>query len=152
MRIHTLFLGVAFVTLCGCATRDVSNPVPQSSTALNVARVQTAPDVPRCGGTNGVSISPCPLVLPKKTKGYAVFFVTGPGVINTYLNNDTEGFCYNKEGGEVCYLENLGSPPNYWQASSGTVCGKAKPVTFSAFGVNGLIGYAYLKVINKYCP
>ena len=112
---------------------------------------RVAPDRGKCGGTHGVSVSPCPLVLTKK-RGFAQFNVTGPGVVSAYLkDNQDVGYCYNGKGGEICYLQNLGSPPNYWQAESGPYCGRAKPLKFYAYGVSGYIGFGYLTVVNRDC-
>jgi|SRR5579862_1278721 len=112
-----------------------------------------APDAKKCGGTNGVSVSPCPLVIKKKSEGFTWFNITGAGVATSYLGSyQMSGTCYNKKGAAICTVQNLASPPTYWQANSGPNCGKARPLTFYAYGGSGFIGYGYLTIINKYCP
>ncbi len=150
MRFLAVIPLLALLTACGGQEVTGARGVAISPSD---AAADAAPDVQKCGGTHGVSVSPCPVVLSKKTRGYAVFFVNGRGVINVYLRGyQLEGNCYSKSGGEICSVENLGSPPNYWQAASGTDCGRAKTLKFYAYGVSGFIGVGYLRIINRYCP
>jgi hypothetical protein len=142
-------LGALAVFLSGCGTAQTS-AVPQG--AQSAAHRQLAPEGKGCGGTNGVSVSSCPIVLTKKTRGYYVFYVSGPGVETTYLKEyRDQGLCY-KKGEEICSIQDTGSPANYWQAAAGPYCGTAKRVTFYAYGAKGFIGIAHLKITNEYCP
>jgi hypothetical protein len=146
---YALFVG----SLSACGGQQLAMTGTDAIAAGEPIFPRVATRLKRCGGTNGVSVSPCPLVISKKSGGYAWFNVTGPGVATSYLENyQPEGYCYNKKGGEICYVQNLASPPTYWQASSGQDCGKAKPLKFYAYGGSGFVGYAYLTVINRYCP
>jgi hypothetical protein len=144
-------LGLGPLSACGgqqLAGTGTNTTAPGQSVFSRIA-----PPLGNCGGTHGVSVSPCPLIISKQSQGHAVFNVTGPGVINTYLKGyQLEGNCSNQRRGEICSVENLGSPPSYWGATSGPYCGKAKPLKFYAYGVSGFIGYANLEVINRYCP
>jgi hypothetical protein len=150
MRFLVILLAVTVLAACGGQQVTAAGPgviAPSQSIASKVA-----PDLKRCGGTNGVSVSPCPLIISKKSGGFAWFNVKGPNVGASYLRNyQYQGYCYNKKGAELCYVQNLASPPTYWQASSGSDCGKAKPLEFLAFGSDGFVGYGYLTVINRDC-
>lgn len=145
--------GLFIVALPACGGQQVAGTqtgaIPPGQTVLSAI----APDSKKCGGTNGVYVDPCPVIIKKKSKGFTWFNVDGPGVSVSYLKNyQMQGSCYNRNGGEICTLQNLASPPTYWQATSGPFCGKARPLKFYAYGGGGFIGYAYLTIVNKYCP
>lgn len=130
--------------------------ITEPALALTVsshASTLTAPDT-KCGGTGGVSVSPCPLVLSKRNGGLAQFSVTGPGVVTTYVwNFQVSSYCYDRQFAKICYVQNLGSPPTSWQATSGPACGQARRIHFSGYDASGvLVGRAYLEVINRDCP
>jgi hypothetical protein len=142
----------AFALLAACGGQQATGVGPAAVAPAQATASKIAPLIKRCGGTNGVSVSPCPLVVTKKTRGYAWFNVIGSGVVLSDLKGyQLKGFCYNRKGGEICSVQNLASPPTYWQASSGPHCGTAKPLKFYAYGTHGFIGYGYLEVINRDC-
>lgn len=148
MVTYALLLG----SLSACVGQQLAGAGAGVSAQVEATLSGVAPDRGNCGGTHGVSVSPCPLVLPK-SRAFAQFSVNGPGVVSAYLKDYQDvGYCYNRKGGEICYLQNLGSPPNYWQAESGPYCGRAKPLKFYAYGVSGYIGYGFLTVVNRDCP
>lgn len=100
-----------------------------------------------CGGTGGVKVTPCPIVLTGQTR-HIVVTVSGPGVVNSYLGG--LNYCRTHQ---LCYLaERVGSSQTKWQISSGRACGNAD-ILFK--GVNASaqqVGYAFLMFTNKYCP
>jgi hypothetical protein len=101
-----------------------------------------------CGGTGGVKVTPCPIVLTQHTKPGIVVTVSGPGVVHSYLGRIKACF-----SGHNCYnAERVGSSQTRWRITSGRACGRAD-VEF--LGVNARaqeVGYAFLMVTNKYCP
>jgi hypothetical protein len=144
---------LAIALLSACGGQQVAGNTAGVAPPGQPMFSKVAPDNKKCGGTNGVSVSPCPLIISKKSKGLAWFNVEGNGVVTSYLAGyQQEGNCYSKDGAEICSVQNLASPPTYWGATSGPHCGKAKQLTFYAYGVSGFIGYGYLRIINKYCP
>ena len=100
-----------------------------------------------CGGVRGVTVLPCPIRLTRHTKRGVVVTVSGPGVVNSSLGHITS--CYS---GQICYnAERVGSSQTQWRITSGEVCGGAI-VEFLGENVSGaVVGYAFLKVANKYC-
>lgn len=101
-----------------------------------------------CGGVGGVTVTPCPIRLTKRTKRGIVVTVSGPGVVNSYLGHITSCF-----SGQVCYnAERKGGNQTKWRISSGRYC-SAADVEFSGVNASGAeVGYFFLKVTNKYCP
>lgn len=101
-----------------------------------------------CGGTAGVKVTPCPIVLTRRTKPGIVVTVSGPGVVNSYLGQLNACF-----SGHNCYnAERVGNSQTRWRITSGRACGRAD-VEF--LGVNASaqeVGYAFLMVTNRYCP
>jgi hypothetical protein len=141
----------AVAGLCMLAACTAGSTVsPASSPDLPVAAGLLAAVTPAkdCGGVRGVKVTPCPLVLTKQTKPGVVVTVSGPGVVNSYL--EQLNACLN---GRLCYLaEREGSSQIQWRIKSGTACGGAD-IQIDAVNAQGKqVGYAFLKVVNKYCP
>jgi hypothetical protein len=153
MKFLAILPTLAFLAACGGQPSQsvfADGRIVPSSEAVPS---KISPGVKRCSGTNGVSVSPCPLIITTSNHGYAQFNVSGTGVVTSYLKGyEQTGLCYNDKREEICSVQNLGSPPTYWQAAHGPTCGKAKPLKFYAYGVTGFVGYGYLEVINQDCP
>ncbi len=100
-----------------------------------------------CGGTGGVTVTPCPVHLTRHTKPGIVVTVSGPGVVNSYLGKISG--CFN---GRICYnAEREGSSQTLWRMTSGRSCGRAD-VEFDGINASGqTVGYFFLKVANKFC-
>jgi hypothetical protein len=77
-----------------------------------------------------------------------VVTVNGPRVVNSYLGQLNACF-----GNKLCYnAEREGSSQVQWRITSGRDCGGAD-VEFLGVDANGHeVGYAFLKVNNRYCP
>jgi hypothetical protein len=141
-----LTLGVSLLAGCAASSQQAS----QSGSAIvpfthQVSLSSIAPDKLFCGGTNGVSVTPCPVKLTRKTRKTGVLVtVSGPGV--------TEAGIYYDACDEMCRYYTVGSNGIQWLIVSGSECGKAR-MGFNAVTTRGQpVGDGYLEVINKYCP
>lgn len=101
-----------------------------------------------CRGTGGVRVMPCPVRLTRHTKQGVLLTVTGPGVVNSYL--DELNGCFS---GKLCYnIERDGSSQIQWRLTSGKACGGAS-IEFDGVGASGReVGHFFLRVSNSYCP
>jgi hypothetical protein len=137
----------AMCMLAACTSGSMVSPAisPAVPVAAGLLAMTPAKD---CGGVRGVKVTPCPLVLTKQTKAGVVVTVSGPGVVNSYL--EQLNACFN---GRLCYFaEREGSSQIQWRIKSGTACGSAD-IQIDAVNAQGKqVGYAFLKVVNKYCP
>lgn len=101
-----------------------------------------------CNGVEGVTVTPCPITLTKNTKPGITVTVNGRDVFDSVLEKLTR--CSN---GELCYdLNRTGSGLTQWRVSSGRTCGVAHIKFFGLDSRHNRVGYAFLKVTNKYCP
>jgi hypothetical protein len=93
-------------------------------------------------------VTPCPIRLTKRTKSGIVVTVSGRHVVNSSLGRINACF-----SGKLCYnAERYGSSETQWLITSGQSCGGAD-VEFLGENASGhVVGYAFLKVANKYCP
>jgi hypothetical protein len=100
-----------------------------------------------CRGSGGVKVTPCPVRLTRQTKAGIVVTVSGPNVVNSYL--DQLNGCFSHKN---CYnAEREGSSQTQWRITSGEVCGAAN-VEFDGVDVHGTeVGHAVLKVLNDFC-
>jgi hypothetical protein len=118
--------------------------VPQVRGAGLSSSVVPAKD---CGGTGGVTVTPCPVRLTKDTKPGVVVTVSGPGVVSSYLGRING--CFN---GHTCYnAEREGSSETQWRITSGPSCGRADVEFEGVDASGGKVGYFFLKVANKFC-
>jgi hypothetical protein len=138
-----LWLAATLLTACGGAGQPSATAAAVPGLTLH-APPSFSPLTGHCGGTNQVRVTPCPVRLTSKNGMTGVVVtVTGPGITaaDTYPPSWT---C------SVCNIARLGSTWLQFTIKSGTYCG-TQEVTFA--GVNGpIVGYAYLRVKNKYCP
>jgi len=140
-RKYWLFV-VAAVLVAGCsgAPRGVSSNALTGALPLAPASLH-----PKCGGTNGVSVTPCPLRLVKGRHGGVHATVRGLDVFQAVLfDND----CTTKSG-RICLLDQ--ESPLVWLVKPGPNCGTADLV-FGAYDGNVFIGNGYLRVVNDRCP
>ncbi len=100
-----------------------------------------------CGGTDGVTVTPCPVHLTKHTRSGVLVTVGGPGVVGSSLGNLSGCF-----SGHKCYnAKREGGSQTQWRITSGRSCGAAD-VEFDAMNASGQqVGYFFLKISNKYC-
>ena len=100
-----------------------------------------------CGGTGGVTVTPCPVHLTKHTRSGVVVTVGGPGVVSSSLGHISGCF-----SGHKCYnAKREGGSQTQWRITSGRSCGAAD-VEFDAMNESGQqVGYFFLKISNKYC-
>ncbi len=101
-----------------------------------------------CHGTGGVKVTPCPIRLTRRTKQGILVTVSGPGVVNSYL--DKLNGCFS---GKLCYnIQREGSSQVQWRVTPGTACGGAS-IEFDGVNVSGgEVGHFFLRVSNRYCP
>jgi hypothetical protein len=143
------FAALAFgLTLFAACASGQQNSQPGSAVVPFTHQVNFSsivPDKPFCGGTGGVSVTPCPVKLTKKTrKKGVVVTVGGPGVAEAGIYYDS---CYPK-----CYYTNDGSSYLMYVIKSGPYCGDGR-MGFNAVNASGQpVGDGYLEVVNKYCP
>jgi hypothetical protein len=101
-----------------------------------------------CEGVRGVAVAPCPTVLTKDTKPGIVVTVSGSGVVDSVVEKlracSNDKICYN--------LSRAGSGLTQWRVTSGRACGVADVKFFGLDSAHNKVGYAFLKVANKYCP
>jgi hypothetical protein len=148
-----VILGFEAAMLSGC--EDSMRPTQSGSAALPSAQQKRIAPVklPRgCGGTNGVTVTPCPITLTSENGNSGILvIVSAPGIALSY---DYIG-CQGKGGGHFCSVAPYpgGGPTTHWTVCSGNKRGKGD-VVFEAYGPNPsqLIGYGSLRVINKYAP
>ena len=133
--------------LAGCSagqsvSQTTSSLVPPASGA---SAVRPNKD---CAGTHGVKVTPCPITLTRRNKGGVVVTVSGPGVNASYLEELNACFSH-----KICYnAQRQGSSAVQWRISPGLVCGAAD-IQFDAYaGASQLVGDAFLKSTNEYCP
>ena len=109
--------------------------------------VSVIPDTD-CKGVRGVEVTPCPVTLTNHTKRGVVVTVSGPGVVNSYV--DTLNSCSHNR---LCYnLQRERSSQTQWRITHGRDCGRAD-IEFDAVDSRGKeIGHAFLDVVNQYCP
>jgi hypothetical protein len=136
--------GLSALAACTSGQLLSQGPVP----APPQARVQSAIDPDKnCGSAHGVTVTPCPVRLTKHTKSGIVVTVSGPGVVNSYLGS-LNG-CFNAK---LCYnAERVGSSQTQWLITSGRSCGGADVEFLGVDALGEQVGYAFLKVANKYC-
>jgi hypothetical protein len=101
-----------------------------------------------CQGVGGVTVVPCPIALTEDTKSGIVVTVSGSGVVDSVVEKLSA--CSN---GKVCYkLNRADSSLTQWRVASGRACGVADIKFFGLDSAHNRVGYAFLKVANKYCP
>ena len=101
-----------------------------------------------CNGTGSVKVTPCPIVLTKNTKRGFVVMVSGPGVVNSYLEDLNDCLKH-----QLCYnAEREGSSQTQWRMTSGRACGRAEVEFTGVNAANSEVGHAFLKLTNEYCP
>jgi hypothetical protein len=148
-RCVTLAALAGLFTLAACTSEQ---PLSQGGLsgvpAPPQARVQSAIDPDKnCGSAHGVTVTPCPVRLTKHTKSGIVVTVSGPGVVNSYLGSLND--CFNAK---LCYnAERVGSSQTQWLITSGRSCGGADVEFLGVDALGEQVGYAFLKVANKYC-
>ncbi|HEY6327579.1 MAG TPA: hypothetical protein VIW73_13825 [Candidatus Cybelea sp.] len=100
-----------------------------------------------CGGSGGVRVAPCPIVLTRHTKAGIVVTVSGPNVVNSYLTQlngcSHHKFCYN--------AHRAGSSYTQWRITSGKDCGGADVGFDGVDGQGTEVGHASLEVSNRFC-
>ena len=132
----------AAVLVAGCA----GAPHRVSSNAL-IGALPLAPASlnAKCGGTDRVSVTPCPIRFAQRRHGTVLALVRGPDVVQAVLfkNNCSTG------AQRTCLLEQ--ESPVEWSVKPGPNCGTANLVFY---GYDGplFIGNGYLKVVNEWCP
>lgn len=146
-RICALAVVAAALALTGCT---LGREAPGSS-AIGAVPAKSSSSVSPdkgCGGANGVTVTPCPIRLDRHTKRGVVVTVGGHRVVNSYLGRINA--CI---GSKLCYYaERYGSSETEWLITPGRDCGNAD-VEFMGENADGkVIGYAFLKVSNRYCP
>lgn len=130
--------------LAVCALAACSSAQPVSQPAIP-ALLQ--PDK-NCGSTHGVKVAPCPIRLTRHTKSGIIVTVSGPGVTSSYLGELNACF-----SGKLCYYaERVGSSETEWLFTSGKACGGADVELYGVNASGQKIGYAFLKLTNRYCP
>jgi hypothetical protein len=143
MNTHFGRLGVvvSLALLAACASNQQTL---QSGSAVVPQAPLMVPDHGHCGGTKGVNLTPCPVKLTSSSS--VIVTVKGRGIKNSGVI---------KSCGDICgYSAYGGSSDHYtrWQISPGIDCGIAELKFVAWNGADHLVGYGYLKVVNKYCP
>lgn len=90
------------------------------SSPNQVTNLEPEKKLAACGGTNGVSVSPCPVTLTKHAQSGVVVTVSGPGVTSSAMKKNHCG------GGRmaVCYFARLrGSDHTQWLVTPRHKCG-----------------------------
>jgi hypothetical protein len=145
LLLAALAFGLTLLPACASGQQGSQSGSPVVPSTHRVGPSSIVPDRFFCGGTGGVSVTPCPVKLTKKTrKTGVVVTVGGPGVAET-------GIYYN-----ACYPRCSLAPVTVYSlqyvVTSGLYCGKGR-VGFNAVKANGQpVGDGYLEVENKYCP
>lgn len=146
MRLKYAVLILTGSLLAGCAgSGGTLNPNSTNAANLHVSNLQAA-IARQCGGTNGVSVTPCPVRFTKAHHASVETFVKGPGRIVTSLVLFSNCFV---NGQQYCILKQVG--PLEWVVKPGSACGAANAV-FGAYDGPFLTGYGYLKILNSWCP
>jgi hypothetical protein len=139
---------VSFCLIAACAPGQTafqsgSGIAFPSAAGFRAVAVTPATD---CRGTGGVTVTPCPIELTKKTKAGIVVTVSGPGVVDSIVEKSNP--CFN---GKVC-VNRDGSGLTQWRITSDKSCGNADIKFLGLNSRHNRVGYALLKVANKYCP
>ena len=147
-RVSVVAAAAALFALSACTQgqqpSQAGSAVPQAGGASHSSPVTPAKD---CGGTGGVTVTPCPVRLTKHTKGGIVVTVSGPGVVSSHLG--TIKGCFS---GYTCYkVKREGGSETQWRITPGGYCGRAD-VEFDGVDASGeQVGYFFLGVRNKHC-
>lgn len=144
------FLAMGFVlslVACGSSRQTASSGTGTMPAVLVAGLRSVQPDGQFCSGTHGVSVTPCPIRLMRKTrKTGIVVTVVGAGVVSASV---APGEC---GAGSTNGCNATPITATKFQITSGSAC-VTNELTFSAYKTsNQLIGYGYLRVFNRYCP
>jgi hypothetical protein len=155
-----LTVGVFLLAACSSGQQG-----PQANSFLVPTAQENVKSAPMaknfCAGTYGISVTPCPIRLIRKTlKTGVVVTLHSQGAPIALVE---PGGCTVYSGGKICYATPVTSNDAQFTMCSGTVIARGQ-ATFTAYsrtasGQYQYIGTAYLKVINKvrgrgvaYCP
>lgn len=151
VRAINVFTALAgLFTLAACSLGQQSSQsgspiVPFASSAEFRATLAPEED---CRGFHGVAVAPCPILLTKDTQSGIVVTVSGPGVVDSTARKRP---C---SKGKLCYHINRANSAdlNQWRLTSGRYCGAADIEFFGLDSLRKKVGYAFLSIINMYCP
>lgn len=131
--------------LASCSTAAAPATVPSEQAFAPTATrplSKVAPDE-GCGGTGGVKVRPCPVILTKR-KDTVVVAVSGPKVDDSAF---VETGC---EKRNVCTIGQFTSNSLKWFVYAATKCGSAVIYAYG-YAVSQEVGIGHLKVINEDC-
>jgi hypothetical protein len=100
-----------------------------------------------CRGVHSITVTPCPILLTNHTKPGVVVTVGGPDVVDSIAQKRA---C---EDGKLCYnINRANSGLTQWRITSGRNCAVADIKFFGLDSAHKKMGYAFLRITNKYCP
>jgi hypothetical protein len=149
MRERIFAVSIAGLVLVSCSADQQLSQGGLSAASLSPdnSAASRAPEH-TCGGSHGVMVTPCPVMLNKKTPNGVVVTVGGPGVFGSALERG--GGC---EQSQTCILQQQGgSRSTTWLVTSGSICGTVEQGFVGLDNAGFTIGVGWLKIVNKYCP
>jgi hypothetical protein len=138
----SIAFGMTASLLVACGTSeqlgsDAGINPPQASSMQTAA--QTSSDV-TCGGTNGVRVHPCPVVLEKAR--YVDMSSSGPGVVNEAWGG--------KSCKTICKFGIV--KRNVYRILAGRKCGTVSDLVMYGYNdLDQIVGKAYFQVTNDDC-
>lgn len=135
-------LALSTFLLVACGGSEQARPgagiVPPQARSVERDR-QPSPDV-TCGGTHGVTVHPCPVVL--KTTRHVDMSASGPGVVNEAWGG--------KSCKTVCKFGIV--KQNVYRILPGRKCGTVSNLVMYGYNdVDQIVGKAYFQVTNDEC-